>query len=549
MIESLPLTSLDKARDYRAQGLWRDETLAERFRRVASRSPSKVAIVDGNRRFTYREALNVVDSLSHSLLALGLEKGGVVGFQAPNCAEFLLMHLATHQIGRLFLPLHDSWRSAEIQHLMARTNASVLVVPGIYRDFDHAAMIAHIRPALPALKYCFRLDGHSTGFEDFSALTQSGRSTTVDLASDMPDPDAPAAIMLSGGTTAMSKMSRYSSNNLLNMLGNFVNAVELSEHDIAAALAPCGTGATGYVYPMLTPLLWGATSVILRRWQDPEDAIDLILREQCTYAVGIPTQLTRMVPALMKRTPREFVALRVFANAGAPLPFETAKNIEALMHCRIQTVYGATDGGTPTMTRLTDPDDKRLGTVGREMPGFECELRDLSGNPAGAGDSGEIYWRGPDKSWGYLADEEATAKAFTRDNFYISGDLGVFDADGYLKIIGRVRDMILRGGRNISPITVEEQLIRHPAVLEVAVAAMPDPELGERACAFVVLKSNATLTFDEAISFLRECHLAVWQLPERLEVLHELPRSTGGKVAKAQLTAQVTQKLQQERKT
>jgi acyl-coenzyme A synthetase/AMP-(fatty) acid ligase len=123
----------------------------------------------------------------------------------------------------------------------------------------------------------------------------------------MPDPDAPAAIMLSGGTTAMSKVSRYSSNNLLCMLGNFASAIELSQNDIAAALAPCGTGATGYVYPILAPLLWGATSVILRRWQDPEVAIDLIVREKCTYAVGIPTQLTRMVPGLMKRTPGEFL--------------------------------------------------------------------------------------------------------------------------------------------------------------------------------------------------------------------------------------------------
>ena len=547
MIEILPLTSAEKAREYRARGFWRDETIAQRFRRIALLSPAKVAIVDGDRRITYQEALERVDNISRNLLALGLEAGGVVGFQAPNCAEFLLMHLATHQIGRLFLPLHDSWRHAEIQHLMARTIASVIVVPGVYRDFDHAAMISQIRSGLPALQHCFRLDEPSAGFDDFAVLTKPGCGAANDLSSEMPDPDVPAAIMLSGGTTAMSKVSRYSSNNLLSMLGNFATAIELAQDDIAAALAPCGTGATGYVYPMLAPLLWGATSVILSRWHDPEVAIDLIVREKATYAVGIPTQLTRMVPGLMNRTPSEFLSLRAFANAGAPLPFETAKNIETLMGCRIQSVYGATDGGTPTMTHISDPDDQRLRTVGRVVPGFECELRDPWGKPVRVGESGEIYWRGPDKSWGYLGDEEATAKAFTPDNFYISGDLGAFDDDGCLKIIGRVRDMILRGGRNISPITVEEQLIKHPSVLEVAVAAMPDPELGERACAFVVLKPNAMLTFDEAISFLQQCHLAVWQLPERIEVLDDLPRSTGGKVAKAQLTALVTRKLQQEK--
>jgi non-ribosomal peptide synthetase component E (peptide arylation enzyme) len=547
VIQPLPLTSAEKAREYRARGFWRDETIAQRFRRIALLSPAKVAIVDGDRRITYQEALERVDNISRNLLTLGLEAGGVVGFQAPNCAEFVLMHLATHQIGRLFLPLHDSWRHTEIQHLMGRTKAGVIVVPGVYREFDHAAMISQIRSDLPALQHCFRLDGATPGFGDFAVLTKPGRAAATDLRPEMPDPDAPAAIMLSGGTTAMSKVSRYSSNNLLCMLGNFATAIELTQDDVAAALAPCGTGATGYVYPILAPLLWGATSVILHRWHDPGVAIDLIVRERCTYAVGIPTQLTRMVPGLMQRTPGDFTSLRAFANAGAPLPFETAKNIETLMGCRIQTVYGATDGGTPTMTHISDPEDQRLRTVGRVVPGFECELRDPRGEQARAAESGEIYWRGPDKSWGYLADEEATAKAFTPDNFYISGDLGAFDGAGYLKIIGRVRDMILRGGRNISPITVEEQLIKHPSVLEVAVAAMPDPELGERACAFVVLKANASLTFDEEISFLQQCHLAVWQLPERIEVMDDLPRSTGGKVAKAQLTALVTRKLQQEK--
>ena len=547
MLEALPLTSAEKACEYRARGFWCDETIAQRFRRISSQSPFKVAIVDGNRRITYQEAQERIDNISRNLLALGLKAGGVVAFQAPNCADFVLTHVATHQIGRLFLPLHDSWRHAEIEHLMARTKAAVIVVPGVYRDFDHAAMISQMRVALPALQHGFRLDKASSDFDDFAVLTEPGRGVNSDLKPEMPDPDAPAAIMLSGGTTAMSKVSRYSSNNLLSLLGNFANAIELTHNDISAAIAPSGTGATGYVYPILAPLLWGGTTVILPRWQDPEEAIDLIVREKCTYAVGIPTQLTRMIPGLMNRASGEFSSLRAFANAGAPLPFETGKSIETLMGCRIQTVYGATDGGTPTMTRLTDPEDQRLCTVGRVVPGFECELRDSRGEKTRAGEPGEIYWRGPDKSWGYLGDEEATGKAFTPDNFYISGDLGAFDDKGYLKIIGRARDMILRGGRNIAPATVEEQLNSHPSVLEVAVAAMPDPELGERACAFVVLRANATLTFDEAITFLRGRHLAIWQLPERLEVMEDLPRSTGGKVAKAQLTALVTRKLLQEK--
>jgi non-ribosomal peptide synthetase component E (peptide arylation enzyme) len=181
--------------------------------------------------------------------------------------------------------------------------------------------------------------------------------------------------------------------------------------------------------------------------------------------------------------------------------------------------------------------------------GCECELWDAKGKPVPAGESGEVVWRGPDKSWGYLGDEAATKAAFTPDTFfYKSGDLGQFDAEGYLRIVGRIKDMILRGGRNISPRTCEEPLMKHPAVLEVAIAPMPDPVLGERACAFVMLKEGKTLSFDEMVRFLTEQKIAVWQLPERLEIVEDMPRSTGGKIAKAKLTELVTAKLKTEGK-
>lgn len=352
--------------------------------------------------------------------------------------------------------------------------------------------------------------------------------------------------MLSGGTTALSKISRYSSNDLMVLLDNVAHTAEFVADDIIAALAPAGTGATGYVFPILMPILYGATSVILERWSDPEDAVNLIARHNCTAAVGIPTQLTRMIPALEHRTPDQFGRFRIFINAGAPLPYDTGFKIEALMGCKIQSMYGSTDGGTPVITNLKDKKEKRLGTVGKVVPGCECELWDPEGKPAPRWHSGEVVWRSADKSWGYLGDDEQTAKVFTRDRFYRSGDLGQFDDDGYLRIVGRVKDMILRGGRNVFPLTIEEQLIKHPSVLEVAVTAMPDPVLGERACAFVVLRDSQELSFETAVSFLKDQKLAIWQLPERLEIIQDLPRGPGGKVVKSRLTELVTAKLRSE---
>jgi non-ribosomal peptide synthetase component E (peptide arylation enzyme) len=255
-----------------------------------------------------------------------------------------------------------------------------------------------------------------------------------------------------------------------------------------------------------------------------------------------------MVPGLEKCRPSDFAGFKVFTNAGAPLSYETAVKIESLMGCRIHTLYGATDAGTPTMTDVQDPDEKRLTTVGRVQRGTDCQLWDPQGKPVPVGESGEVVWRGADKSYGYLGDDAATKAAFTPDGYYKSGDLGQFDEQGYLRIVGRIKDMILRGGRNVSPRTCEDPLMKHPSVLEVAVAAMPDPILGERACAFVMLRQGAQLTFDEMIRFLTEQRLAVWQMPERLEIVEDMPRSTGGKIAKAKLTEYVTEKLRAEGK-
>ena len=543
----LPLTSPECATRYRSEGIWKDVTLYEQFAAAAARYPDKPAIIDQGRRVTYRDLKRQIDAVAASLLALGLEAGDVVALQTWNSLEMPLLHLACNRIGLLYLPLHDGWRDAELGHLLALSKAKVIVVPVQYRGFDHAAMINGLRGRLPDLRHVYTLNGDAPGCKPFSSLLAPRTDITEsDLQKRRPHPDLPATTMLSGGTTALSKISRFSSNDLLVLLDTFAKPGELKPEDIGAAIAPAGTGSTGYVFPILTPLMYGATSVILARWGDPEEAVKLIVDNRCTYAVGIPTQMTLLIPALEKRKPEDFGHFRLFFNAGAPLTYETGFRIETLMGCIVQCMYGTTDGGVPTVTSIRDPQDKRLGSVGRATPGCERQLWDANGKPVPAGQVGEIVWRSADKSWGYLGDDEQTAQAFTKDHFYRSGDLGQIDSEGYLRIVGRVKDMVLRGGRNISPASIENPLIKHPAVLDVAVAAMPDPVLGERACAFVMLRDGMSLTFDEMIAFLKGQDLAVFQLPERLEIVEDLPRGPGGKVIKKELTALVAEKLKRE---
>lgn len=547
MTMELPLTSPEKARQYRAAGLWQDVTLSERFLAQADRFADKLAIVVDGRRATYRQLQRDVLSVANGLLAEGLEPGDVIAGQLPNSYEIPVLHLACNMVGMLYMPLHDSWRALEVGHLLAQAKVKVVISRHLYRDFDYVQMIRDLRPDLPDLKTHFVIgESAGDGIKPFEMLIAAEPLGTKQIASLRPDPDYPAALMLSGGTTAISKISRYSSNDLQAMLNAARDGARFVETDVAAALAPAGTGATGYVYPVLMPLLNGGTSVMLPHWSNPEDAADLMVRENCTYATAIPAQLIKLLPTFRSRPRDDFHNLRVITNAGAPLPYEAAREVEELTGAVIQSIYGATDAGTPTLTTADDPREKRLGTVGRIVPGCECEIRDSDGNALPAGTVGEVAWRGADKSWGYLGADDQTRSVFTQDHFYKSGDLGQFDEDGYLKIVGRIKDMILRGGRNVSPLLIEEALIKHADVQDVAVAAMPDPVLGERACAFVIARPGAGLELAGLLDFLRGEGLATWQLPERLELMQELPRSAGGKTLKRELTALVTEKLKAE---
>jgi non-ribosomal peptide synthetase component E (peptide arylation enzyme) len=548
MALTTPLTPPELAAQFRAQGYWKDQTIYERFRAAAQPDLNKVAIIEGDRRITYGELLRTIDTIAGNLLDLNIPKGGIVALQCKNAPEQLIVHLAAQRIGRLYMPLHDSWRDIEVEHALRTADVTTLIIPGVYRDFDHGAMIAGMLDRLPKLKNIFVMDGKPGAFRSFIDLLKPHGHSTAELDAERPDPDAPGTLMLSGGTTSLSKISPWSSNNLLNALDRYAEATGYGRDDVTAAIAPSGTGATGYMYGHLAPVLYGATTVILPRWKDPEAAIQMVLDYGCTQAIGIPTQLTLMIPGLEKRKPADFARFKVFTNAGAALSVDTAEKIERLMGCEIQTLYGATDAGVPNMTSIHDPRHKRLSTAGKTVRGCDCQLWDPDGKPVAQGESGEVVWRGPDKSYGYLGDEQATRNAFTAAGYYRSGDLGQFDADGYLRIVGRIKDMILRGGRNVSPRTSEEPLMTHPAVLEVAVAAMPDPVLGERACAFVMLKPGRSLSFQEMVQFLTDSKLAIWQLPERLEIVEDMPRSTGGKIAKAKLTTLVTEKLKAEGK-
>jgi non-ribosomal peptide synthetase component E (peptide arylation enzyme) len=541
----LPLNTSEEARLYRLSGAWADETLYERFERMATQHPGKVAVIEAGRKRTYGELLDEVRALSRGFRAAGVSVGQVVSVQLPNCATLAIIHFALNRIGALAMPIHDAWQEVELPHLLKTSQAVMAIIPGTYRGVDYAALYARLRPQLPCLRTVYALNGAGPNALDYASLLNT-TDGEAEIAATRIDPDLPGALMLSSGTTSLPKISLFSSNNLHAMLAPFWRRIQLSESDIGAALAPVGTGGIGYVYPLLSPLLKGATTAIMESWGGPQAGVDFIVKHRCTYATAVPAQLVQMLPFIQAAPQSDFAAFRCFTNGGAPLAPEVGRQIEAHMDCRILVIYGATDGGCATSSDIGDPLEKRLGSVGKAHEECEIRLVDEAGRPVGIGQMGEIQWRSADKSYGYLNDPEATAMAFNSERFYSAGDLGVMDAEGYLQIVGRVKDMILRGGRNISPRLIEEMVMRHASVAEVAVAAFPDKVLGERACAFVVLRPSAQMPFGALLEFLKGEHLSTWQMPERLEIMAELPKSAGGKIMKNKLREFVAAKISDE---
>jgi non-ribosomal peptide synthetase component E (peptide arylation enzyme) len=515
------------AQRFRALGVWGEQTLAEIVDGHANRTPEKLAVADARTRWSYRELTGNSRRLARVLLEQDVRPGDVVAVQIPNSVLLPLVHLACVRIGAVFLPMSSAWRRSEVHSLLTVTRAGVLIAAPRDGDFDLAGLHAQLRAELPALREIVSTDV----LPDLIAGTEPlcGEQAAALRA----DPNDVAHVMVSSGTTGAPKASLWSGNNVVAMVARHTaRALQLGADDIAGALAPAGLGSTGYVFPILAPLLAGASSVILESWSVPA-ALALMERERCTYVTAIPTQLVDLLQGDVEGV--DLSALTRVNNAGAPLLPETAEQVETRMGVRVQSIYGATDGGVPTMTAITDPDEKRRNSVGRLLPGEQMELIGPDGAPVGPGQTGEIRWRGATKSYGYLNQPDYDAAAFTADGWFRSGDLGTIDDDGYLHIVGRCKDMILRGGMNVYPQEVETLLHLLPGVCAAAVVAVPDARLGERACALVVPKGDPP-TLTEITTFLDQHGLARFKHPEFLVLVDNLPLNAGGKLDKARLT-------------
>ena len=533
------------ARRYRERGYWAGVPLGEAFDRSVARHAERDAVVDGGRRLTYRELGCLADRLALHLAERGIAAGARVVFQLPNVWEFVVAYFACLKVGAIPLTCLPAHRHAEIEYLTRFTEAAAWLIPSEFRRFDYVAMAEELRDRLPALREVFvvgeRVGPGMTRLGDLLDDPTAARRPVGDLARLRPDPATPAVFQLSGGTTGLPKViPRTHDDYLYNALAS-ARAAELDEASVLLVTVPIA-----HNFPLATPGIQGAillgAKVVLAPAPDADTVFPLIEREGVTWIPAVPAMaITWLNHPRLRRT--DLSSLRTLAVGGSRLNPEPARRILAEIGPVLTQVFGMAEG-LICCTWRGDPEEVVIETQGRPIsPDDEIRMVDDAGRDVPDGEVGELICRGPYTIRGYYRADEHNRVAFTPDGFYRTGDLVRRHPSGNLVVEGRKKDLINRGGEKISAEEVENLILAHPAVLNATVVAMPDPILGERACAYVVLQPGARLALPELTRFLEERRIAKFKLPERLEVVERFPTTAVGKISKKDLRGDIQRKL------
>ncbi|HTI54196.1 MAG TPA: AMP-binding protein [Verrucomicrobiae bacterium] len=524
-----------------AAGHWRDESLEVYLDRWARERPSGIALVDGRGRWSWEALARAVDRVAHGLRAHGLEPGGVLSCQLPNWSEAVVLFLAALRVGAVVNPIPPTYRASELRFMCGLLESQVAVVPASFRGFDHAGMLAALRPELPHLRQVVVARGEGPdGTTPLAALTDRAWEVRSDRGA-LPGTDANRVheVVFTSGTTGEPKGVMHTQNTTCSTIHRVIERLELSDRDVILMASTVGH-QTGYLYGYCASLLLGATTVWMDVW-NVEEAARLIEAEGVTATMGATPFLRDLT---YSEPGRDLGSLRLFISAGAPIPRALVRDARARLGCVVSAGWGMTENGLVTCNGLRDPEEKIFGSDGLPVSGMELLVVDGDGAPTPAGTEGDLLARGAAQFVGYFRRPQFTADAHTADGWFRTGDRATIDRDGYLTITGRTKDVIIRGGENIPVVEVENLLYTHPKVAGVAIVAMPDPRLGERACAVVVPREGQTLTLTEIVRFLEQHQLARQKFPERLELVSEFPTTPSGKIQKYKLRDLVAQRME-----
>ena len=530
---------------YTARGQWSGITLARCAFDRANDMPNRIAVVDGAAELTFKSLLSRALQLLWHLRDQGLRSGDVVSFQLPNWHEAMVINLAVCLGGFICNPIVAIYRDAEVGFILRDSRSRMLFIPENFRGVDYVAMMERIKPGLPDLRDVVLVRGRRSGFSSFDAWVNDS-DVSNDRAAKGPsdeviDPNAIKMLLYTSGTTGNPKGVLHSHNTIRAEIEAITQFWEVTASDVVLMASPV-THITGYLYALELAFSAGIKAVFMDRW-NAETAINLVSIHGVTFSIGATPFLVEIVEATESHgRGMTLPSLRLFACGGTAVPPEIIQRAgHVLPNCKTFRIFGCTEA--PTISAglgKNDPIACGATTDGRIL-NHEVRIVDTeNGRVMPSGAEGEILTRGPEVMLGYT-NLETTADAFDVDGFFKTGDLGFVSSDGFITISGRKKDLIIRGGENISPKEIEDVLHRHPAIQEVSVVAMPHSRMGETPAAYVILRPGASLSLDGLKTFLEEAKLARQKFPERLVVVEDFPRTASGKVLKHVLRARIVE--------
>jgi fatty-acyl-CoA synthase len=518
-----------------------DDTIGRRLEQTVGTRPDREALVDvaSGRRWTWRELNHAVDEIARGLIASGIEEGDRVGMWAPNCAEWTIVQFATAKIGAILVNVNPAYRTHELFYALNHSGVRLLFATSSFKTSDYRGMVEETAPECPALERTVYVDT-----DDWAELVAAGQEMSADVvdrrAHDL-SPDDPINIQYTSGTTGYPKGATLSHRNILNN-GYFVTElISLTEEDRLCIPVPF-YHCFGMVMGNLGCITHGATMVIPAPGFDPAIALQTIQDERCTAVYGVPTMFIAM-QSHPDFSSYDLSSLRTGIMAGAVCPVEVMKRCVNEMHmAEVSIAYGMTETSPVScQTRSDDDLERRTATIGRAAPHVEIKIVDPStGATVERGEPGEFCTRGYSVMLGYwpLSDssgQEKTAEAIDDDGWMHTGDLAVMREDGYCNIVGRIKDMVIRGGENIYPREIEEFLYGHPGVVDVQVIGVPDEKYGEELCAWIKLRAGAEPVDAEAVRAFATGKLAHYKIPRYVMVVDEFPMTVTGKIRKVQM--------------
>lgn len=528
---------------YRQQGLWGDASLADYWQQTARAMPDKIAVVDNHgASYTYSALDHAASCLANWMLAKGIESGDRIAFQLPGWCEFTVIYLACLKIGAVSVPLLPSWREAELVWVLNKCQAKMFFAPTLFKQTRPVDLILPLQNQLPQLQQIVGVDklAPATSSLSLSQIIADNTSLTTAITTHG---DELAAVLFTSGTEGLPKGVMLTHNNILASERAYCARLNLTWQDVFMMPAPLGH-ATGFLHGVTAPFLIGARSVLLDIFT-PDACLALLEQQRCTCMLGATPFVYDLLNVLEKQ-PADLSALRFFLCGGTTIPKKVARECQQ-RGIKLLSVYGSTESSPHAVVNLDDPLSRFMHTDGYAAAGVEIKVVDDARKTLPPGCEGEEASRGPNVFMGYFDEPELTARALDEEGWYYSDDLCRMDEAGYIKITGRKKDIIVRGGENISSREVEDILLQHPKIHDACVVAMPDERLGERSCAYVVLKApHHSLSLEEVVAFFSRKRVAKYKYPEHIVVIEKLPRTASGKIQKFLLRKDIMRRLTQD---